>query len=107
MKPTRIFTICLIATLVLFFVQLGQGHEPYGPQTSKTFSLCVLFAVLLQLAVFASSRASRLRWVSMFWMVVALILASAETSRLMDLTAVFFAGFVFSFFPPERPVPAD
>ena len=43
----------------------------------------------------------------MFWMVVALILASAVTVRLMDLTAVFFAGFVFSFFPPERTVPAD
>ena len=107
MKPTRIFTICLVATLVLFLVQHGRGDEAYGPLTGKTFSLCVLFAVLLQFAVFASSRASRLRWVSMFWMVVALILASAVTVRLMDLTAVFFAGFVFSFFPPERPVPAD
>ena len=107
MKPTNIFTIGLVAVLALCVLDEGLRDGRSGVLLDKAFSLCVLFGVLLQLAVFGSGGASKLRWVSLLWLVVALALASSTTSRLFPLSAVFLAGLLFTFVPPERPLPTD
>ena len=108
MKPTMIFTLCLIAAIVLFLADRGLEGGSEGPGLNKLFSLCVLFGVLLQFAVFASAGALRLRWVSLLWMIIALVLASGGGGLpFADLLAVFFAGFAFSFVPTERLASTD
>ena len=108
MKPTKIFTLCLIASIVLYLVDRNSLLFGDGPGLNKLFSLCVLFGVLLQLAVFASAGALRLRWVSLLWMIIALVLASGGGGLpFADLLAVFFAGFAFSFVPTERLASTD
>ncbi|MDG2148882.1 MAG: hypothetical protein P8N09_05090 [Planctomycetota bacterium] len=108
MKPTKIFTLCLIAAIVLFLADRGLEGASEGPGLNKLFSLCVLFGVLLQFAVFASSGALRLRRLSLFWMIIALVLASgAGGLPFFDLSAVFFAGFAFSFVPTEPSASTD
>ena len=108
MKPTRIFAAALVVAIATWFVRRSLDHvgPPHVP-LDRTFSLCILAGVLLQLAVFASSGVSGLRRVSLLWMVVALALASATTSRWFDLSAVFLAGFLFTFVPSERCAPRE
>lgn len=107
MKPTQILNILLVLTLTVFLVEDGRGEEASDQRLNKLSSLCIIFGVLLQFTVFADSGISKLRRVSLIWLVIALTLASASTILLLDLTAVFFAGCLFSFLPREQPVMTD
>jgi hypothetical protein len=93
--------------LAVFLVEEGFGEEASDQRLNKLSSLCIIFGVLLQLTVFAESGISKLRRVSLIWLVIALTLASSTTILFLDLTAVFFAGFLFSFLPREQPVTTD
>lgn len=101
MKLTGIFSIAHAAAIVLFCA--GQAlHDDPSAFWGQTFLLCVLTGVLLQLSAFAISGAQKLRWVSAAWLLIAIVLASAESVEFSILVAVFFGGFAFSFVPKEK-----
>jgi len=101
MKLTGVFSLAHAAAIGLFLLGLVLHDDP-SAFWGQTFLLCVLTGVLLQLSAFAISGARKLRWVSAAWLLVAIVLASAEASQFGILVALFFGGFAFSFVPREK-----
>ena len=101
MKLTTVFSLAHAAAIGLFL--LGQVIQA-DPSAfwGQTFLLCVLTGVLVQLSAFAIPGARKLRWVSAAWLLVWVVLASAEASQFGVLVALFFGGVAFSFVPKEK-----
>lgn len=107
MKPTAIFNLGLIATLALMFfddiLQDDAAAAGEGMSQAPRIGMCIAFGALLQLYTLANSGAKKLRLVSGLWMLVALVLSSAESLEFFPLFWLFFAGVAFSFLPAEKP----
>ena len=90
MKSNVSLAVSLVVALTLALV----GPEPAG---TSMLTLSSFLAVFLQLSVFADSGAAGLRRVSAVGAVVAVAIAAAETSALVEVAVIFLAGLVFSF----------
>ena len=107
MKPTTIFTLGLVATLVTMLLEAALHADPAvateGLFSDKSLALCVLLGALLQLSTLANSGPKRLQLVSVLWMLAAMVLAASQGTQFLILVGLFFAGAVLPLVPTEKP----
>ena len=100
MKPRISFAVGHLISVLLFAFQDGLWGDSSGVVTNGFFMLAVLFGVLVVLSNHSAGDSGRLRMTSAVWTLVAIAFSSTDAT-FTPLVALFFAGFVYSFVPPD------
>ena len=96
MKPRIAFAVGHLISVLLLAFQDGL----WGESSNGFFMLAVLFGVLVVLSNHSAGDSGRLRMTSAVWTLVAIAFSSTDAT-FTPLVALFFAGFVYSFVPPD------